>query len=436
MNSDAGCRRRLTMAAACFAVCLSCTQFPTQLGYIGNQYVQTVGFAFTPLAEGAPGDTLHLHAYFAGEPVRSYTCSLSTQYSITVYGSDTAVNFKPVADPGAVMTPDSITLSFVIPQDFFAGAGAVVLAVLSSIPDSVRALYGLDSTVIDRVPPGQLPALAGLFLTATDFSTADTTLSMQAAKLAEILSGQMVLHLAVNGGYTITRNITVRYNSHIRNDKYVFVNRNPDPWWIGILKVKNRKQQVLSAFEPDSEDTLLCFYAKDTSLVTGPKRFTDTVLVDTGFMYYAAGDSGIAGGIDHRDTSYTNEGAIQPEVYSYLWFYQPDSGTSDLNPQNSLSIGNGQGLLQRPAAAAGHRHAQFCVVGPHFGKRLGNAQPSRLGICPAGERGIALFGGLRADSKEKMRPAFRIPREGCFGTGVAIRTRRCRPGQPSLFFPS
>lgn len=330
------------VAAACAIAGLSCSQFPTQLGYIGEQYMQTVGFVFTPLAEGAPGDTIRLHAYFAGEPVRSYACSASTQFSMTLYGSDTAVNFKQVLDPHAAFSPDSINISFVIPQDFFAGAGPLVKSILATIPDSLKALYGLDTAALNSVPPSQLASLVGLYLAATDFSTADTSFCKQVAHLAELLSGQMVLHLAVNHGYTITRNITVRYNSHIRNNRYVFVNRNPDPWWVGILKVRNRKQQLLTAFERDAGDTIFCLYAKDTSVVAGPKRFTDTVVIDTGFTYYAAGDSGIAGGIDHRDSVYTNEGVFTPEDYSYLWFYQPDSGTADLNPQNSLTI-NGRG---------------------------------------------------------------------------------------------
>lgn len=334
MKNAAGLKNLLAVAAAC----LSCSQFPTQLGYIGEQYVQTVGFVFTPLSEGAPGDTIRLHAYFAGEPVHSYACSVSTQFSMTQYGSDTAVNFKPVLDPNATVSPDSINLSFVIPPDFFAAAGPLVKALLATIPDSLKALYGLDSAALKSVPPAQLASLAGQFLTAIDYSTADTSFCKLAAHLAELLSGQMVLHLSANGGYTIIRNITVRYNSHIRNNPYVFVNKNPDPWWVGILKVRNRKQQLLSAFERDSGDTIFCLYAKDTSVVAGPKRFTDTVVIDTGFTYYAAGDSGIAGGMDHRDTVYTNEGVLIPEIYSYLWFYQPDSGTADLNPQNSLTI--------------------------------------------------------------------------------------------------
>jgi hypothetical protein len=246
-------------------------------------------------------------------------------------------------DPNAAYSADSIILSFAVPQTFFSGEGLVVQSVLATIPDSIRTLYSLDSTTTNRIPLSQLPLLAGQFLATTDFSKADTLVCKQASKLAELLSDQMVIHLAVNGGYTIVRNITVRYNSHIHNDQYVFVNRNPDPWWIGILKVKNKKQQLLSVFERDSTDTVFCLYAKDTSAVATPKLFTDTVFIDTGFSYYAAGDSGIAAGNDHRDSVYTNDGAFQPEIYGYLWFYQPDSGTTDLNPQNSLYISNGRG---------------------------------------------------------------------------------------------
>jgi hypothetical protein len=327
----------------CLAI-LSCTQFPTSLGYIGDQYVQTVGFVFTPLAEGAPGDTIRLHAYFAGQPVHTYACSLSTQYTISQYGSDTAVNFKPLVDPNAAVAPDSISLSIVIPQDIFAGAGPLIKAAFATLPDSEKIKYGFDSASINSVPPSQLAALAGLFLTTTDFSTMDSSLCKQIAHLSEILSGQIVLHLAVNGGYTITRNITVRYNSHIRNNRYIFVNKNPDAQWIAIFKMKPRTKLFYSPADRNDGDTIFCLYAKDTSVIAGPKRFTDTVVIDTGFAYFVVGDSGIINGIDHRDSVYTNEGAFIAEDFSYLWFYQPDTtGNGDLNPENSLSISNGRG---------------------------------------------------------------------------------------------
>jgi hypothetical protein len=330
---------------------LSCSQFPTSLGYIGDQYVQTVGFVFTPLAEGAPGDTIHLHAYFAGEPVRSYACSVSTHFSVTLYGSDTAVNFMPLVDPNAALTPDSISLSYVIPDSIFAGFGPIIIQDLAAIPDSEKKVFGLDSASISRVPTSQIPSRIGQILTSTDFSSVDSIVGQQVAHLCELLSTQIVFHLAVNGGYTITRNITVRYNSHISNDRYIFVNRNPDPRWIAIFKVRNRKQASFSLADRTSDDTIFCLYPSDTSVVAGPKRFTDTVVIDTGFTYYAAGDSGIINGVDHRDSAYSNSGVYIPEDYNYLWFYDPDTTeTSDRNPQNSLSISNGRGYYGSIAA--------------------------------------------------------------------------------------
>jgi hypothetical protein len=362
---------------ACFGILLlACTQFPTQLGYISDQKIQTVGFVFTnstvhsQCTEGAPGDTMHLHAHFAGEPIRNYACSISTQYSITQYGSDTAINFKPVLDPFDTVTPDSVCLSFVIPQNFFAAAGPLIKAVLASIPDSLRAPYNLDSARINSVPPSQLPAFAGLFLTTTDFSTVDTSLCKQIAYLAELLSGQTVLHFAANGGYTITRNIIVRYNSHIRNNRFVFVNNNPDSWWIAVYKVKNRNNPYFGPADLDSNDTMICLYAKDTSLLTGPKRLTDTVLIDTGFTYYAAGDSGRINSRNNCDSVLTKNGkgedTIVAENYSYLWFYQPDTTeTNDLNPLNALSISNDRGYyssLAPPLDTAMHNFTIWARV--------------------------------------------------------------------------
>jgi hypothetical protein len=344
----------IAAAAGLCVLCLSCAQFPTQFGYIGPEYVQTVGFVFSPLAEGAPGDTIHMTAYFEGEPVRSYSCSLSTQYSLSMYGMDTAVNFKPVADPNATMGPDSIRLSFVIPQDFFAAAGPVIASYLKSLPDSVKAMLGFSATIINSIPPGQWPAFVGQFLTQTDFSLADSATCQQAAHFAQIMSGQAQLHLAVNGGYTITRKISVRYNSHIRGNQFVFINKNPDPQWIAIFKVKNRSQLFFGPADLNSNDTMICLYAKDTSLLTGPKRFTDTVLIDTGYTYYAAADSGIIihdsttpGGstITVKDTLldkyFTYANLVEYEYYSYLWFYEPDTAqAASVKPENSLIIAN------------------------------------------------------------------------------------------------
>jgi hypothetical protein len=61
-------------------VAMSCAKFPTQFGYIDPAKTQTLAVDISPFSEGAPGDTLHLSAYFAGDSAKTYTCSLSTQY--------------------------------------------------------------------------------------------------------------------------------------------------------------------------------------------------------------------------------------------------------------------------------------------------------------------------------------------------------------------
>lgn len=348
------------LPAVFFLLCMLCTQFPTQFGYIGSQYVQTVGFVFTnssihaQCAEGAPGDTLHLTAYFEGEPVRSYACSISTKYILSVYGSDTAVNFMPVIDPNAKNGPDSISLSFVIPRDFFDSQTALLMRLLAQLPDSVKQQFPID---VNSMPPAQVFAFAGDYLTQTDFSQADTATCKQAAHLAQLLAGQIMLHLAVNGGYTITRKITVRYNTHIKGDPFVFINNNPDPLWIGIYKVKNTGKLFFSPMDHSAGDTLFCLFLDarlDTSRIGGPKRFSDTVLIDTGFTYYAIADSGIiiydsaystGGTVIVKDTlldrSFSFEDSLSREYYSYLWFYEPDTvQAGGVKPENSLIVSN------------------------------------------------------------------------------------------------
>jgi hypothetical protein len=348
--------------ASLFAVglLLSCSTFPTQFGYIGDQYVQTVGFVFTNTtigagcAEGAPGDTMRLSAYFAGEPVRSYACSLSAHVSMTMYGQDTAYDFRPIVDLSATFGPDSIQLSFVIPKDFFDGQAALLPSLLRTIPDSVIKQFPFD---VNSAPPSQVFALAGSYLTQTDFSQADPQTCTMAAHLAQLLAGRIALHLAVNGGYTISRLITVRYNTHIKGDPFVYVNNNPDPQWIGVYKVKNTGKLFFSPMEHTDKDTLFCLFLQnglDTIKIGGPRRFTDTLLIDTGYSYYAIADSGIfiydsatASGrtVTVKDTlldrSFSYADSINREYYNYLWFYEPDSATAgSIKPENSLIIAN------------------------------------------------------------------------------------------------
>jgi hypothetical protein len=362
MNNFFYVKTTTAVMAMIIALCMSCTEFPTQLGYIGEEYLQTVGFVFTPYAEGAPGDTVRLHAYFAGEPVSSYKCSLSTQYSMNMYGSDTAVNFREITGMNEIVAPESICFSFIIPPDFFQTNSSIFQLLLAAVPDSMKSMLP------PNLSPAQVIEFARQFLTLTDFSTADSATRSAGARFAELLSGKMVLHLWANRGYVITRTFSVRYNTHVKGDPQVYVNHNPDPFWIGVYKVKNRTNLLFfSPARMDTSDTLICLFTKDTSAIAGPRLFTDTVLIDTGYSYYMAADSGIVtyqrNGSAVTDTlldkAISFDGRPGYETYSYLWFCRADTVVSrGENPQNLMIIANGRGSydpIASPLDTAIHR---------------------------------------------------------------------------------
>jgi hypothetical protein len=307
-------------ATACLTL-LSCSQFPTQLGYIDGSKSQPVGFVFSPYAEGAPGDTISLKAYFAGDSLVSFTCSLSTHYEQSPYGSDTAYGFVSVNDPKAILSAQALSLSFVVPRDYFANNPVNIGAITAGL--------SFQNWTIDSV---------SAFLTTTDFSHADSATCLLAARLSQLITGKIVLHIAINGGFTITRSITVGYDTHIKGNRYVFVNKNPTLNWIGIYKIKG----TASSFEPGPNDTLICLYAADSSAIPSPRRFSDTVGIDKGYVYYAVADSGGYNGTITRDSSRSNSGVVGYENYSYLWFYQSDpTEAQGVDPQNQLIIDNG-----------------------------------------------------------------------------------------------
>jgi hypothetical protein len=109
--------------------------------------------------------------------------------------------------------------------------------------------------------------------------------------------------------------------------------------------------------EHTDDDTLFCLFRNnslDTSKIGKPCRFTDTVLIDTGYTYYAIADSGIiiydsttpdGSLVTVKDTLFdrlfTYDNRIDFERYTYLWFYRPDTAEAGgVKPENSLIIAN------------------------------------------------------------------------------------------------
>ena len=104
------------LVVVCIAAAMQCGQFPTRYDRIETDKIRPIGLVYTPFAEGAPGDTIHVRAYFGGKKI----VSTSVQMSYSVLSSVTSQNpvILDVFDlPTTSLTqhlPDSMDFDFAV----------------------------------------------------------------------------------------------------------------------------------------------------------------------------------------------------------------------------------------------------------------------------------------------------------------------------------
>lgn len=356
--------------------------FPTRYERIETDRVRSLGFVFDP-AEAAPGDTVRLVSYYAGETVDSVHWRISLDYRFDLFGNDTALGTMSLLDTIGIDGSDSLvtgveglydaaSVQCVIPRDFIRSASIIPdnwynllpEPVRDSLPDWLKDLSKDD--LIDFVEllsysaPEQLDTLMALI--ATGEGPVPSEALGLVGMLAQLFTAPFVVSCdAWSGGYRYeTRSqYMVRYNRLLSPNlasidsslDFVKVNHNPRIEWIGVYKVK---KDGLYSFDPvkdgnEYDYVLYCLYQDGSLIPPGTDTVwlddgtfiveTDTVPLEKGCSYFLAADSGAA----WKDTSVvvTTEGVdVAVEELYYDWFYQPEM-VRGVKPDSIMVINNG-----------------------------------------------------------------------------------------------
>ncbi|MBN1131417.1 MAG: hypothetical protein JXA71_20705, partial [Chitinispirillaceae bacterium] len=326
-------------------------QFPTRYERVENDRVRTLAFVYDnkTLAEAAPGDTVTLRSYFAGERVSGIQWTVSTRVITDNVLGDT---FGDTESLSGYMVPgryreyfgggtDSAVFDFVVPPDVItvhfggdmtvadlmpSGAAVPFPEPFSSVPVSAL-IESLDS--IAGMIPARIFELPGYppyqWLTA---ALAGAGLGLDALEpLLQMSSVNIKIFALVNGKHRVESTLTVRYNSrfHIL-EPAISINHNPSVNWIEIVRLK--------------KDSAAVFYdpLRDTGKIDAVFPFNDaddTVPIDEGYRYFLVCDSAAAS-LD-SGSSLTG-GNVERENLLCRWFFRNEENVDNVPLDSLVSI--------------------------------------------------------------------------------------------------
>ncbi|MBN2035188.1 MAG: hypothetical protein JW768_00465 [Chitinispirillaceae bacterium] len=303
---------------------LLCEPFPTRYDRIEDNAVRSTGFTYYPYAEGAPGDTIRIRAFFPGKPVTSVSWQMSYSRVFNVYASrDTVLDVFDI-DAIAVSDrlPDSVDITFAIPESTFFYTKAILQQALdlckSRLPAGMRNMTQQDlaGLLLDfgNTDLGDAAALAAfldrwsatLDVTMDDPALMETLTEVGTALLYTFsVSGVVYANATAGDGsrLRVKGEFTIRYNRRFQNTvlaPLVPVNRNPALRWVGMYTVQGSNVYSFSPSDRDFDGKVTFSYLYNELF---PDSAVDTVVIDTGYSYFLAADSGIMSYTLHRGDS-------------------------------------------------------------------------------------------------------------------------------------
>ncbi len=287
------------------------------------------------LAEAAPGDTVEVDALFSGKEIRSITWMVSCDVRIGDYGTgDTALNYQPLEllpgdeDPGFPRARD-IAFRFVVPDSLLEVG---VHRLLSMLPPEVTDQ--IPDSIVGSLVTGMDPEQLALSLGRAMGSESQDTLF----KALQLLTTPVRILAVVNDTSRFKSDFVVRMHRFFEGSyPYIHTNRNPTVRFVGIVKMKRPEpdRDYVGSLRPNDTVFVLAselpyipeIYFGDP----GALLFTNTLLVDTGYVYAGVTDTGVFRYTDTRDTAtsltFTPSGTgagpgYEPEIYRSQWFVQ------------------------------------------------------------------------------------------------------------------
>ncbi len=295
---------------------LTCTPFSTRYDRIEPNKIRPLTVVFDvhgTYPEGAPGDTVRARAYFAGDSAGSVSWTVSWDVITSAFGTDTFLNVKPLALFNlASSLPDSQMFNFIIPDSVFFTTQAIsdqqIALIRPLLPSPMRALSRQDLAGFlhdfASVSFGS-PASLNTFLSSwgSRLSTGDSGNVLDSAIAAAgvlinafSIKAYVFAQILAKDGQRLTEKIdfVVRYNTRVAGipmvSAVVPVNTNPRIRWLGVYAVKGGPSRAFSPFDSAFAGKWRLQYLYNELF---PDSVLDTLVVDTGYSYYMAADSGM-----------------------------------------------------------------------------------------------------------------------------------------------
>lgn len=309
-----------------FLSIVSCVDFLGDFNRIEHDKVRVLDFIYDP-PEASPGDTVKLTAVFAGLPVDSSVIDWNVSFNLGGNGwtIDTAYDIQPLnytnVDTQFSVNTYTSSLKFVVPDDVILQSSMVPNNWIDVIPEEFHAdipdfLKGLSK--------------ATMIAFIESFKTEPVPLEIQPMMpiLLQLLSIKIRLLANVNG-LRVRSDYGVRYNSAFSSLPTVIINTNPTFQWVGIYKVKGVGLQTFNPAIHTQPYELFRLYSLQDSIPS------DTVVIDKGYSYFVATESGNFDLIPSFDFE-TNTIASEAETHFFNWYFMFDKTEQAGISQNHL----------------------------------------------------------------------------------------------------
>ena len=283
----------------------------TPFKQIESTRIRPVGMVISPYPEGAPGDVLHISAYFAGKPIVNYSDFRVCKGEFDTTGMTVSINGPSRSQNDLVVfeyrLPDTILDSVI--QNLKASPGYspefdLLLGAIKS--HQIDAVKNLDSSL--------LPVAVG-FLT-------NLNLKCRIMFTVSTANGESL---------KVRKDFMVRYNYLFQDipalAERLPVNRNPFIPFVYLYKVSGDT----SDFDP--EKPARPYTIRELAAIDSRnENLPDTIDIDTGYSYFVNANNTIADKYlipypVKNDPSKVKD-SIVSEKFSYFWFYEQHGGSS------------------------------------------------------------------------------------------------------------
>ncbi len=344
-----------------------CAPFPTSYDRVDPDMVRTLDFSYEP-ADAAPGDSVTVTAVFAGksiDPVRDIAWSASWSVLTNAYGTDTALDIRPldiVAEPHRFSAAtNSVRFRFKIPENAVRESKQIPEDWLGTLPLSLRqnlppilgtATKGQVLDIIG-IMSAQVPGWSALLTNDVNGRIHDSLMQADSLYafytmgvepflplLLQMMTSkvQIFADLKIPDGHRIRSTFAVRYHNRFAAmpRSRVFVNTNPGVDSVMVYVIDKPRLQY---FDPRSSEHPFTAMRLDNL----PENSLPLIVIDTGKSYFMGGITSRIDPVLTIDSALTGGGPLT-EQQTGLWYFQLHGGeltkASAFNYMNIVNMGS------------------------------------------------------------------------------------------------